>query len=185
MTIAFVVAGHDPSVLSSGRTNYSHLASTRGGTAASESPAVTVWRTGGTFSNLYARVSANANVSTCTVNYRVGSATGNETLSIGSLATGEFLDTTHTDAVIAGNLVNFQLVVGVSVGNTISMSIVGIQFAPTVSTNTVNRLAASLASGFVDTSANTSYYEPLCGRLAANATEVNAQFTNRTSATLQ
>ncbi len=82
----------------------------------------------------------------------------------------------------AGDLINYQLVTG-STGTTITVRSVGVQFAPTTSSNTVNRLACT--GSISDTLISTPYYNPLSGTLAKSTTQANAQFTNKATATLQ
>lgn len=48
---------------------------------------------------------------------RVNGANGNQTFTVPSLATGEFEDTTNSDITSSGDLVNYQLVTGGTVGS--------------------------------------------------------------------
>lgn len=66
---------------------------------------------GGTYSMMSIFVSANGG-NTATLTSRVNGANGNQTISIGSGATGWFQDTTHSDTVVDGDLVNMKLVTG-------------------------------------------------------------------------
>lgn len=151
----------------------------------SEAESQTTWRDGGTFSNLYCSVSIN-NFNpggASTLNYRVGGGNGNQTVSITASTTGEFSDATHTDAVSSGNQVNYQAVTPAAFSGGLGINTFGIQFAPTTTANTVNKL--SCCGTLTDTSLNTSYYNPLTGLLSKTSTETNAQFKNKTTATLQ
>jgi hypothetical protein len=165
--------------IASTTTTYNFLGTTASpvNTVLTEANTQTAWRNSGTFSNLYARIGASA--ASSTLNYRTGGASGNQTIAI---AVGEFTDTTHTDSVSAGDLVNFQVVNSAGPG-TISVAITGIQFSPTTTTNTINKFGCSVS--LVDTSVGATYYNPVVGALSLNTTEANAQFTNKVAATLQ
>lgn len=140
------------------------------------------WRTAGTFSNLYLRLTTNSVAATSTCVFRKGGASGNQSVSIGSSSSGEKQDVTHSDVVSAGNLINYLLTNG-SVTGTITFGPLTSQFAPTTSANTVNKLVA--AGALTDTSAVATYYQPLGGNTSLNTTEANVKFKNKNTATLQ
>lgn len=62
-------------------------------------------KTTGTLQNLYIYISANT-ASIATLVSRVATANGNQTISIGSGSTAGFEDTTHTDSIVSGNLID-------------------------------------------------------------------------------
>lgn len=68
----------------------------------------------GQISNISCRVQSNTTTGTVTVKLRKNGADGNGTFTIGIAATGEFVDTTNTDTIAAGDLVNYQLAGGTS-----------------------------------------------------------------------
>lgn len=162
-------------------TNHFFVLGTAGGLKnTTEASVQTTWRTAGVFSNLYCRITANTAGTAGTLSYRSGGVSGNSTLSVSGSSTGEFSDSTHTDTVSAGNQVNYIFTTGTS---TPSLQTIGMQFAPTTATNTVNKLSCN--GSVVDTSVGTTYYQPLVGDLSLNTTEANAQFKNKATATLQ
>lgn len=181
MTGIFLLSGQNTTAITSANTRYMALGSTSALIIATEANLQTTWRTGGTFSNLYCNVTTNTAASDSTLNYRIGAGNGNQTIVITGSTTGEFSDVTHTDSVSAGNQVNYQIIEG-STGSLVASN-TGIQFAPTTTTNTVNKLGCN--GSLVDTSALATYYNPLAGVLSLNTTEANAQFTNKLAATLQ
>lgn len=63
-----------------------------------------------TLSNLNCYVGENTITDTSTGRLRVNTANGNQSVSIGASATGEFEDTASSDAVAAGDLIDYQLV---------------------------------------------------------------------------
>lgn len=69
-------------------------------------------RVTGTYSNLYMRVSANASTGTTTFAFQKAALNGTQTLNIAAAATGEFEDTSGTDAVSAADVINCQTING-------------------------------------------------------------------------
>lgn len=66
-------------------------------------------RDAGTFSNSSILIpTSNANIGTVNWNFRKNAANGNQSVSIGN-TTGLKQDTTHTDTVVAGDKVNYQI----------------------------------------------------------------------------
>ncbi len=68
-------------------------------------------RNAGTYSNLRVFVSANSAVGSSTVRFRKNTANGNQSFSIAGGATGSFEDTTNSDTVVSGDIINYQVVV--------------------------------------------------------------------------
>lgn len=65
-----------------------------------------------TLSFMRAVVASNAQTGTTTVVFRKSGVTGNQALSIGTAATGAFEDTTNTDSVVSGDLINGMITLG-------------------------------------------------------------------------
>ena len=151
--------------------------------AADELQIQTTWRTAGVFSNGSISISANSLSASAVLDYRKATINGNTHIVIASGATGTFTDITHTESVSAGDQVNFRFLSGLEGTGTSDFETCSIQFTPTTTTNTVNRLGCN--GTFTDTSVNTSYFNPLTGDLNASTTEANTQFKNKTAATLQ
>lgn len=152
------------------------------GQTTAESRSQTPVRTAGVYSKLWCYIGANTISDASTFTYRVGAANGNQTVSITGSTTGEFTDTSNTDAVSAGNLINLQIVGGAT-GTSLTLRTTEMVWAPTTTTNTVQRQVAN--GVLTDTSVNTHYYNPLCGIIRTNTTEASVQVTNKISCTLQ
>lgn len=88
-----------------------------------------------TFSKLELNVTENTVSSNSTFKFRVNAANGNQSITIPSATTGTFEDSSNTDAVLADDLLTFQLVAGAG-GTSIK-----------VSNYFVKRNALALASG--------------------------------------
>lgn len=67
------------------------------------------FRTAGTISNFTTYITSNASTATSTYVTRINGADGNQSLTIGIAATGEFTDNTNTDSVAVGDEVAFYL----------------------------------------------------------------------------
>lgn len=65
-----------------------------------------------TVSRLWCYVTSNTVSATSTLTFRKNAGSGNQTVSITSSTTGAFEDTTHSDFLMAGDLINYQLVTG-------------------------------------------------------------------------
>lgn len=136
-------------------------------------------RAAGTFSNLYVRVSSNAAATNTTVRFRINVANGNQNLTIGAGATGEFEDTSNTDAVVAADEVAIQYVTGTT----------GAIF-PTVTTAVFNATSntavviGSTGGTIASTDSVTQFFS--LGKNVANGdpTEANAQSNIGTAGTL-
>lgn len=145
-----------------------------------ETNASVVYRSGGTFSQLYAYIAANANTGNSTVKIRKDAANGNQTITVGSGVTGSVVDNTNTDTLSAGSKYAVAFNASASGGN-LTPSSAGVTLA--ASSNSYTRLGTSLGG-----TANTinTFYSALCGGgLGGNTTEANAQFKNKNTATLQ
>lgn len=130
------------------------------------------YRTSGVLSKLYIRVPSNTVLATSTFRTRKDGANGAQSVSITTLATGEFQDNSNTDTVTAGEKWNFQLLVGAG-GTSITAPVVSCVFAAT--TNTVMQWTPAGVVSF-STASNTTFYL-LAGSLpGSNATEANCQF---------
>jgi len=141
-------------------------------TATEASRQVTM-RVAGTFANLYCRVTSNACTVSSTVTVRKNGAGTALTLTIGSDATGEFEDATHSDTVAAGDEVNYEVAIPPEAGtNTMTLSMFGVTFAAATDTATVLTTADSLS---FSTASSTQYMSLVNNDVAT--TEANAQWT--------
>ncbi len=71
-----------------------------------------IWRTPGVWSDLWVRVTQNTFDLTSNVFSRVNGADGNQTVAIGAGLTGIFHDAVNTDAIAAGDLVDYRVFCG-------------------------------------------------------------------------
>lgn len=149
---------------------------------ATESEAQITWRTAGTFSKLYTRVTTNNNTASSTVKFRKNTANGNQSVSIPASSTGEFQDSSNTDSVVSGDLLNYQLITGAT-GANIAMSSVTSVFAG--NTETVARFTLSANANFANATNNVTQYAPLGGSSNQSSTESFYQFKIKTTGTLR
>ena len=130
------------------------------------------FRAATTLSNMRIRISANTRDGTSTVRTRVNGANGAQSVSIAANTTGTFEDSTNTDTVVAGDLVNYQLAIGGTIG---SMSIAVAQLR----SNSVERQLVCANPGSPSTAVDR--YVVAEGRLAFSfTTETETQRTART-----
>jgi len=78
-----------------------------------------------TISNLAVHISANTITATSTLRFRKNTANGNQVVSIGSLATGYFEDSSNTDVLADADLIDLQMITG-STGTTITPDVASV-----------------------------------------------------------
>lgn len=119
----------------------------------------TLYRTAGTFTELGCHVSANTIAATSTLSFRINAADGAMTISIGSTATGDFVESSpSSDTIVAGDKVALKSVPGAAT-NTMIFTSHSINFAAT--TDTVSRMI-NLDFNSI-TSASATFFENLGG----------------------
>lgn len=96
-----------------------------------------------TFAKLSCYISTNTIAATSTLRMRVNGSNGNQSLSIGSTATGWFHDTTNEDAVSSSSYATISLVTGVSATNT--MKLTSLTFTQRVSLTTYSQTVTAKA----------------------------------------
>ena len=131
-----------------------------------------------TLNNLFVRVTANTVTASTTVRSRVNTADGNQSVSIPAGATGTFQDTSNSDALVDGDLFNYQAVAGAT-GTTITFTVMSFCLQ-TISNNTPILGGKSGAS----ISANLTTFVPIGGDQTSHGTESRSQYTFRVAATL-
>lgn len=131
-------------------------------------------RDAGTYSNLRVYVKTNTTVGATTVRFRKNTANGNQNFSIAGGATGSFEDTTNSDTVVSGDIIDYQAVVP-------DASIIFTVFQTKVVTT--NQPMAAMSSGLLTVSADN--YVPANGNAGTNfgATESFTQKTARSAFT--
>lgn len=120
----------------------------------------------GTLQNLIAVVAQNV-VAASSLNTRIGGVNGNCTAAITANTTGIYEDTTHTDSVVSGNLINFSVVVGA--GTTLS-----VHSAVDLLTTTGNTHYIANEGSAGGTIISTGTFSSV-GAISTNATEANVQ----------
>lgn len=96
-------------------------------TETTESDVQTRVRVAGTHKNLYVYINSNARITTTTLRSRKNSGNGNMSISITSGSTGLFEDTTNSDTLASGDLINYSLTTSTG-GGSIAFRIIGSEF---------------------------------------------------------
>lgn len=132
-------------------------------------------RSAGTFSGMTINMNANTINATSTMRFRKNAANGNQTITIGSSATGQFQDTTNTDSVVAGDTVDYAITTGGTTG-TQSPQVISSTFdSSTPTTLTSNRLMVIDAGGVTGyTTASTTFFKALTGWFETTTTVTEA-----------
>jgi hypothetical protein len=132
-------------------------------------------RAAGTWKNSTLAI-ATSPTNAVTFTVRKNAADGNQTISIsgGTAANTILSDSTHTDSIVAGDLINQSAIQVTSASG--SMRWCTSEFVGTTSGQDVGSQADSASTLGVALSASTSYYWALGGQLITNTTEVNAKF---------
>ncbi len=144
---------------------------------AAEASAQTKFMTAGTLRNLEAYVTTNARTTQTTIRVRKNGADGNQFINIaGGAANQGFEDTTRTDTIAAGDLLDFAVVTGTG---TESLLITHIT-AEFVTTDGTGYISYGRAGGFVQSEPATTF--PYIGGSAiigSTGTEANTQVKTR------
>ena len=125
-------------------------------------------RTAGTLAKLGVQVGINSRTTTSTLRSRVNSAFGAQTISIAGGTTGNVEDTTNSDTIASGDLINWSMTTGTGT-ELIEPNSTHVEFT---TTNSLQQYVAGIAVGLAQTAGLTRYY-PFQGRLLENATESN------------
>lgn len=139
-------------------------------------------KTSGTFKNLFVTVSANTRDGTATYRLRKNAANGNSVISVTTLSTGDFEDTSNTDAVVSGDLVNYSFSVAGTTG-TVTARAQAIDFENTNSKFLY--MASSTVTPITLTTSTTTFF-PVAGNLNLNNTgsETDASVKTRLAHTI-
>lgn len=97
---------------------------------ATESSVGFTFKTSGTFQKAFIYINENTNTFATTLSLRKNTANGNISISITASTTGIFQDTTHTDSVVSGDIVNWAILGGAE-ANTITTRITSVEFVTT------------------------------------------------------
>ena len=127
-----------------------------------------IYRVGGTLSNFFVNIPTNARTTTTTIGSRIDSANGNLVVSVTSGATGFFEDTSNSDTIVSGSLVNGRCTTGTGTEN------IGLRGISADFTTTSNKMMYTAAAGRGATVliSVTTYYL-FAGALRTDTTESN------------
>jgi hypothetical protein len=176
------VAYFTPVVTTTAATEYWALGNGMLSKSATEANRQIVYRTAGTLSKLFVRLTANAATGSSTVTVRKNAADGNQTVSIGAGATGVFEDTVNTDAVASTDLLDYKSVTGS--GGALTISIMSTIFDAT--TNTVSRHLIADTTSLSFATISVSRYNPLAGQGSSGVgAETSARTRIRDAGTLK
>ena len=143
---------------SSGLTRYHSCANSNLRPQSVEAETQITYRTAGTLSNLWVRLSSNSINGSSTIRTRVNGGNGNQSVSFASSTSGTAEDTSNTDAISVADEVNYSAVTGGSSGS------LAFQYNNTLfaaDSDTVIHHAATHNSNI--TNASTTDYTPLAG----------------------
>lgn len=150
--------------------------------ATTETNVQSVYRTAGTLTLLYIRVSANTLTTTLTIQTRKNAGNGNLVVSIATTLTGEFEDTTNSDSISAGDKLNYTLVAPAGTG---SVTIRNFSTVFEATSNTVKVLSTTYA-GIALGAVSTTVFLELAGSEASfyTGTEADVKYKIETAGTL-
>lgn len=158
--------------ISSGATYFQPIAGERGD---AEARTQYTFRVAATLSNFRIVVGANTfTTNGSTARVRIGGQNGNQVISIPAGTTGALEDTTNTDAIAVGQLVNYTLVAGTQAGKSLQLSSASIKSAAT------GRQTACASGGTATLAYGQTVYLTLEGHSQSFATtEANVQCLTR------
>jgi hypothetical protein len=132
----------------------------------------------GTLSNFFIYVYSNSANFTTTLRVRKNTANGNQVISVTAAATGQFEDTSNTDTLVDGDIINYSYVTAAGTGS-IGVQNMAILFEATTNVVTFYK-TARLGIG---TASQTSYWAMVSSGI--QTTEANALLVFKTAGTLK
>lgn len=129
-----------------------------------------------TLAGLWCRVTGNTISGASTIKSRKNTADGNQLLTIPALTTGAFSDDVNSDALVDGDLFNYQVITGGPGPESLIFTALAGTLAAATDIN------ITLKSGKTSTTTGTQY-TPLHGACYHRATESRSQYVIRTAAT--
>jgi|ERR1700690_96652 len=127
--------------------------------------------------NFFVHVNVNARSSTTTVFFRKNTGNGNMNVSVTAATTGVFEDTSNTDSLVSGDLINYGVNLGTGTG---SFSIANAAFDGVSTANQFQLVAASLPNSL---GSNATFYMTPSGEAATNTTAAEASVSTKTNLT--
>lgn len=145
-----------------------------GGSSGAETGLQIPFRTAGTLSGLMIRVTANSFSNAVTFKSRIAAADANQVVTVGAGLTGDFQDTTHSDAIAGtGDLVDVMLNIPAQSAS-FTYAICSFKFLATATTDTVVR-HHSLGSS-TTAAPGTTHYKSLTSLGSTQTVEAREQF---------
>jgi len=177
MTAACLFAGTNQTAFTSGGVaSYVQVANGGVTLTTTEAFANIKWQVDGTFSKFWINITSNATTGTTVIRPNVNSSTVNQVISVATILTGFFQDSTNTDTIAAGDNVNISIANGAGVG-TIQLATYSMLFSAT--TNTTLRHAYVGRSGVDYVTASTTFFAPLASAFStSDQGTVEARFQN-------
>ncbi len=151
-------------------TAYVGLAGSGGVAATTEANAQSKVRTAGTLRYLQVYINSNGRGTSTIYKTRINGADGNSSITVTAGATGLFEDTSNTDTIASGDLVNFSVTNGSGAGS-ITPNFLG---AWVITTTGSNDLFGGANAGTARSASGTADYFPFAGSGASSTTEANA-----------
>ena len=171
--------GNPTSSIAASTTNFYGIVANSRFSATTEANITTIWRTGGTLSNLYINILTNDRAAS-TFRTRKATANANLVVSITGSTTGKFEDTSNTDTVTAGDDWHVSLATGAG-GTVFTVKIISVLFSAT--TNTVSMIGGAASTSVATASATNPGPLYAGGAYTAGATDANVGITLRTAGT--
>lgn len=139
-------------------------------------------RTAGVVSLLYTQVTANSIAATpsATYTFRKGGADQTLTFTVTSTGTGEFIDTSHSVTLVAGDLINSTVVTGASGANTIRPRINSVAFQASSNTSVWHLYSTSTQW---NTASVTNFTKPIGSGTTVTSETTTQQFKAKVAGT--
>src|ERR1700690_92046 len=128
--------------------------------------------------NFFVHVNANARSSATTVFFRKNTGNGNMNVSVTAATTGVFEDTSNTDSLVSGDVINYGINLGTGTG---SFSIANAAFDGVSTANQFQLVAASLPNSL---GSNATFYMTPSGEASTTTTEANVSTKTNLTATI-
>lgn len=129
-----------------------------------EAQAQVPYHTGGTMSGMIAVILANSLTKGCTVQMRINGVNANEVLHIPAGTNGEIQDTTHSDVIRMGDLVDYHVTTDSGTGQIEFLEVAEVFAADT---NNMMKMCAGGQPYAQSTNGYATYYEPVSGWLGS------------------
>lgn len=131
---------------------------------------------GGTLQKLFAYVSANARTTNTVFKSRINGADGNMSVTYGSGITGILEDTSNTDTVTAGDLLNLKATTSTGASQALTYQVLKVEFTTTDGSFVMGAARGNISFG------NNTYYIPIGFHPQAQGTSGGTESTQSTDA---